>query len=83
MFAYATLLALKQKFGYRVFMEAYHLEHLSYFFKNISQVESLEKLCDEEKSYKWLPALEGYPDIGNENFRVGKYLDFCNKVSNF
>ena len=52
MWSYATLLAAKHKYGYRVFMEESDLENLSYFFKNIDQVEPIERLCNGT-NYPW------------------------------
>ena len=41
MIGYALLTALKLEYGFRVFMDSKDLKKLSFYFKNIDQVESL------------------------------------------
>ena len=81
MFGYALLLALKLEYGYRPFLEGPHLEHLSFFFENIDQVESLESLCDEEKHFPWRNSSETLTELGNPEFKKGKCIDYMKEVS--
>lgn len=81
MFAYALLLALKRKYGYRVFLEGRHLEHLSYYFQNINDVESLDVLCDEESSFPWENVTQTWHYLGQDNVRHGHYIDYASQVS--
>ena len=84
MIAYAILTALKLKIGVRPFMEARHLEHLSYYFKNIDQVESLDKLCDEGLNYPWEKYHSNFPQlIESKDERTGKCIDYLDDVSLF
>ena len=84
MIAYAILTALKLKIGVRPFMEARHLEHLSYYFKNIDQVESLDKLCDEGLNYPWEKYHSNLPQlIESKDERTGKCIDYLDDVSWF
>jgi hypothetical protein len=81
MFGYALLLALKLEFGYRPFLEGRHLEHLSYFFDNIDQVESLNALCDEGNYFPWRNSSETLLQLGSPEFKKGKYIDYLKEVS--
>ena len=84
MIAYAVLTALKLKIGTRPFMETRHLEHLSYYFKNIDQVESLDKLCDEGLNYPWEKYHSNLPQlIESKDERTGKCIDYLDDVSLF
>ena len=81
MFGYAFLLALKSKYGLRVFLEGRHLEHLSYFFENIDKVESLDNLCDEENSFPWINSTESWTDFGKPDLKIGQCIDYFKNVS--
>ena len=83
MFGYAFLLALKLKYGFRVFLEGRHLEHLSYFFDNIDQVESLDDLCDEGESFPWVNATEVWTDLGKPDLKIGQCMDYYKNVSKY
>ena len=86
MLGYALLTALKLEHGFRTFMEARHLENLSFYFKNIDQVESLDVLCDEENSYPWFNFSLGVPaftDGKHEDLKLGKTIDYLNDVRYF
>ena len=83
MFGYAFLLALKLKYGFRVFLEGRHLEHLSYFFDNIDQVESLDDLCDEGESFPWVNATEIWTDLGKPDLKIGQCMDYYKNVSKY
>ena len=87
MIGYALLTALKLEYGFRVFMESKDLKKLSYYFKNIDQVESLNRLCDEENSYPWLDSYRNqniniydFPYGKYENFTTGKLINHMNGV---
>ena len=59
------------------------LEHLSFYFKNIDHVESLDVLCDEENSYPWFNFTMGMPAFSNgeyEDLKFGKTIDYLNDV---
>lgn len=81
MFGYAFLLALKLKYGFRVFLEGRHLEHLSYFYDNIDQVESLDDLCDEGNSFPWTNSTEIWTDLGKPDLKIGQCMDYYKNVS--
>ena len=81
MFGYAFLFALKLKYGFRVFLEGRHLEHLSYFYDNIDQVESLDDLCDEGKSFPWVNSTEIWTDLGEPGLKIGQCMDYYKNVS--
>ena len=83
MFGYAFLLALKLKYGFRVFLEGRHLEHLSYFFDNIDQIESLDDLCDEEDSFPWVNSTEIWTDLGKPDLKIGQCMDYFKNVSKY
>ena len=72
------LLGLKKEYGYRVFMETRHLEHLSYYFENTDQVESLDNLCDEKDSFPWEDNNWTLPYM--EDFKIGHYIDYSKDV---
>ena len=61
-------------------METRHLEHLSYYFKNIDQVESLDVLCEEELFYPWINVTDSLPKLLNGTFDTGKCIDYLNNV---
>ena len=81
MFGYAFLLALKLKYGFRVFLEGRHLEHLSYFYDNIDQVESLDDLCDEGETFPWTNSTEIWTDLGKPDLKRGQCIDYYKNVS--
>ena len=83
MFGYAFLLALKLKYGFRVFLEGRHLEHLSYFYENIDQVESLDDLCDEGNSFPWTNSTEIWTDLGKPELKTGQCMDYYKNVSKY
>ena len=83
MFGYAFLLALKLKYGFRVFLEGRHLEHLSYFYDNIDQVESLDNLCDEGDSFPWTNSTEIWTDLGKPDLKIGQCMDYFKNVSKY
>ena len=83
MFGYAFLLALRSKYGFRVFLEGRHLEHLSYFFENIDQVESLNNLCDEGNSFPWTNSTEVWTDLGKPDLKIGQCIDYYKNVSKY
>ena len=83
MFGYAFLLALKSKYGFRVFLEGRHLEHLSYFFENIDQVETLNNLCDEGNSFPWTNSTEIWTDLGKPDLKIGQCMDYYKNVSKY
>ena len=82
MFGYALLLSFKLNHGMRVFLENYHLEHLSYYFENIDQVESLDKLCDE-KSFPWEHTAANLIRFEEDEFKIGKLWNYAQGVSIF
>ena len=79
MWSYATLLAAKHKYGYRVFMEESDLENLSYFFKNIDQVEPVERLCNGT-NYPWYSLTETLQVLKEDQFRYGRLLEIGKKL---
>lgn len=81
MLGYALLTALKHEYGYRVFMEGRDLEHLSYFFKNIDELESLEVLCNETDAYPWENNINAVKYLGDDNLRFGRAIDYLWDVS--
>ena len=81
MFGYALLIALKFEHGFRPFLEGRHLEHLSYFFDKIDLVESLDVLCNEEKSFPWINSTDNLMELGNEELNKGKCIDYLKDVS--
>ena len=86
MIGYSLLTALKIEYGFRVFMDAEDLKKLSYYFTNIDQVESLDKLCDQDNSFPWLDSYRNKDinifEFPHENFTIGKMIDHLNGVSN-
>ena len=80
MIGYALLTALKLQHGFRVFMETQHLEHLSYYFKNIDKVESLDVLCEEGQFYPWMNVTDSLQILLNGTFDTGKCIDYLNNV---
>ncbi len=82
MFGYALLMALKSEYGYRPFLEGRHLEHLSYYFDNIDQVESLDVLCDEGKYFPWRNSSKSLIALGSPEHKRGKCIDYLKDVSN-
>ena len=68
-------MALKYKYGYRVFMEESDLEHLSYFFKNIDQVEPIEKLCNGT-NYPWQIFTSSMKILQTDEWKYGQFLQF-------
>ena len=86
MLGYALLTALKLEYGFRTFMEARHLENLSFYFKNIDHVESLDVLCDESNSYPWFNFSMNLISFSNgeyEDLKIGKTFDYLNDVRFF
>ena len=66
------------------------LEHLSYYFKHIDQVESLDVLCDEENSFPWVNNTSPIPDFVSGKIltgykmplsTTGQCIDYLNNVS--
>jgi hypothetical protein len=82
MLGYAIMLAMKLEFGFRTFLHGQCLEHLSYFFKHIDHVESLDSLCDEENTFPWEDYLKK-PDMLAEHPKLSKghAIDYVNDVS--
>ena len=74
MFGYALLIALKFEHGFRPFLEGRHLEHLSYFFDKIDLVESLDVLCNEEKTFPWINSTDNLMELSNEELNKGKCI---------
>ena len=75
MWTYATLMALKFKYGYRVFMRESDLEQLSYFFKNIDQVEPIENLCNGT-NYPWHMFTKSMKILETDDWKYGQFLQF-------
>ena len=67
--------------GFRPFLEGRHLEHLSYFFDNIDQVESLDALCDEGKHFPWKNNSMSWSEFGSPELKEGKCIDYLKEVS--
>ena len=79
MWTYATLLAAKYKYGYRVFMAESDLENLSYFFKNIDQIEPIERLCNGT-NYPWYSLTETLKVLQEDQFKYGQLLEINTKL---
>ena len=79
MWTYATLLAAKYKYGYRVFMAESDLENLSYFFKNIDQIEPIERLCNGT-NYPWYSLTETLMVLEEDKFKHGRHLEIGAKL---
>ena len=62
-------------------MEERHLEHLSYYFKHIDEVESLDKLCDEENSFPWMNVTYTLPTLALNEYKFGQVIDYSKNVS--
>ena len=80
MWTYATLMAFKEKQGYRVFLEERVLENLSFYFKNIDQVEPIEKLCGHE-NYPWHNLDQVLQVLNTDEFKYGRHIKIHTTVS--
>ena len=56
-------------------MEESDLEHLSYFFKNIDQVEPIEKLCNGT-NYPWHIFINSMKILQTDEWKYGQFLQF-------
>ena len=75
MLGYSLMVAMKRVFGFRTFVASVHLRDLDVYFENATAVTSLDRLCDEGRSYEWVEHLTAPKFVP-----VGKAVNFCEGV---